>query len=375
MSKNIEDKEKTQIYSTWGDKLLQHTDVLYNLQINKKVTPITIQLAPVEACDSDCPFCSVAARPLKSKIPFQKIVKLLKDFKELGAKSLEITGGGNPLLYRDTYEGKTVTINDIIDVAHDLNYNIGIITNTNDITKILKEESYSKLSWLRISLIKLDEGKKPEDYKFGNFPINKLGFSYIIYESTGGIPDILSRTKKPYEGTTVESIKAIAKLVTLNPEIKFVRIAGNCLVKGNNAVVRDTWKEVINEIDVNEKFFIKDIGNDDDPYNEGCYVGAIRPYIAPNPHASADSEYQVYICTSHVLNKRTYDLDYSLGSINEIKQIWQRMSDNLANNLPIYQVKNNCGKEWKNSCKFCYYKFNNKLLHTVINEMPDKNFP
>ncbi len=368
-----EHKEKTQMYSTWGDKLLQHTDVLYDLQVNKKVRPITIQLAPVEACDSDCPFCSVAARPLKSKIPFEKIKKILTDFKELGAKSLEITGGGNPMLYRDSYNGVNVNINDVIDFAHSIGYDIGIITNTNDITKILKQENYDKLKWLRISLIKLDEGKTPEDYNFGTFPQSKLAFSYIIYESTGEQPDPLSRTKKPYAGTNVDSIKKMAKLVSLFPNVKFVRIAGNCLIKGNNASVRDKWKDVINEIDINEKFFIKDIGNDDDPYNNGCYVGAVRPYIAPNPHNGGD--YQVYICTSHVLNKRNYDLDYSLGSVDNIKEIWNSMSENLKNNLPIYEVKNNCGKNWKESCKFCYYKFNNKLLHTVINEMPDKNFP
>jgi hypothetical protein len=366
-------EEKTQLFSTWGDKLLQHTDVLYELQKNKKVTPITIQLAPVEACDSDCPFCSVAARPLKSKIPFEKIKNILIDFKELGAKSLEITGGGNPMLYRDNYNGNNVNINDIIEFAYTLGYDIGVITNTNDVSKVLKQENYDKLKWLRISLIKLDEGKMPEDYKFGSFPQDKLGFSYIIYESTGENPDILSRTKKPYAGTTVQSIKNMAKLVSLYPNVKFVRIAGNCLIKGNNAAVREKWKDVINEIDINEKFFIKDIGNDDDPYNNGCYVGGIRPYIAPNPHDGGD--YQVYICTSHVLNKRNYDLDYSLGSVDNIKQIWNSMSENLKNNLPIYQVKNNCGKNWKESCKFCYYKFNNKLLHTVVNEMPDKNFP
>jgi len=368
----LTNEEKTQLFSTWGDKLLQHTDVLYDIQINKKVTPITVQLAPVEACDSDCPFCSVAARPIKSKIPFEKIKKILTDFKELGAKSLEITGGGNPMLYRDIYNESNVNINDIIEFAYSLGYDIGIITNTNDITKILKEQNYDKLKWLRISLIKLDEGKKPEDYKFGSFPQSKLAFSYIIYESTGEHPDPLSRTKKPYIGTNVDSIRNMANLVSLYPNVKFVRIAGNCLIKGNNASVREKWKDVINEIDINEKFFIKDIGNDDDPYNNGCYVGGIRPYIAPNPHGG---DYQVYICTSHVLNKRNYDLDYSLGSVDDIKQIWQIMSDKLKNNLPIYEVKNNCGKGWKESCKFCYYKFNNKLLHTVVNEMPDKNFP
>lgn len=367
-----EDKEKTQIYSTWGDKLLQHTDVLYEMQVNKKVKPITVQLAPVETCDSDCPFCSIAGRPLKSKLEFGKIKKILEDFKALGAKSLEITGGGNPMLYKDVADGVTYTINDIISYAHDLGYDIGVITNTHNITKFLKEENYDKLSWLRISLIKLDEGITPEQYDFGSFPRNKLGFSYIIYEGTGGVPDALSRTKKPYAGTTVDSIKNMAKLVSLNPEVKFVRIAGNCLIKGNNVVVRDVWKEIINEIDSNNKFFIKDIGEDDGPYNDGCYVGAVRPYIASSPHSG---NYQVYICTSHVLNKRNYDLNYSLGSVDNILDIWEKMSDNLSKGLPLYEVKGNCGKNWTSSCKFCYYKFNNKLLHTVVNEMPDKNFP
>ena len=40
-----------------------------------------------------------------------------------------------------------------------------------------------------------------------------------------------------------------------------------------------------------------------------------------------------------------------------------------------YEVNGNKGKDWCSSCKFCYYKFNNKLLHTVAHEMPDKNFP
>ena len=215
-------EEKTQMYSTWGDKLLQHTDVLYDLQKHNKIRPITIQLAPLEACDSDCPFCSVARRPLKSRIPFEKIKKILRDFRDLGAKSVEITGGGNPMLYRDRVDGQKITINDVIKYAHELGFDIGIITNTHDFSKLLKPEVYDMIKWLRVSLIKLDEGKNPEDYNFNGFPQNKLGFSYIIYESTGGVPDEASRTKKPYEGTTVDSIRKMAKLVELHPDTKFV---------------------------------------------------------------------------------------------------------------------------------------------------------
>ena len=362
-------EELTQKYSTWGDKLLQHTDVLHNIQVNKKFTPITIQLAPVEMCDSDCPFCSVAGRPIKSFIKWKDLTELLSKFRLLGAKSLEITGGGNPMLYRDKEEGKD--INSIIEYANSLGFSIGIITNSNSLEKISKP-NFDKISWIRISLIKLDEGKKPEDYNFNGFPYSKLGFSYIIYEGTGSQPDKLSRTGKLYSGTSVDSIRRIANLVKLHPEVKFVRIAGNCLVKGNNHEIKEKYKEIIDELDILNKFFIKDIDEDDGPFNDGCYVGAIRPYIAPHPNGG---DYQVYICTSHVLNTRTSDLRYSLGSIKDVLSIWSDMDESYSKNGFPYQIKCNKGKDWVDSCKYCYYKFNNKLLHTVAQEMPDKNFP
>src|SRR4051812_38133465 len=132
-------EELTQSYSTWGDKLLQHTDVLYSIQNKKEFKPITIQLAPVEMCDSDCNFCSVAGRPLKSYLPFEQIKQILIDFKELGAKSLENSGGGNPLLYRDKEAKKN--INHIIEFAANLGYDIGIISNSHKL-KVLDPSLY-----------------------------------------------------------------------------------------------------------------------------------------------------------------------------------------------------------------------------------------
>jgi hypothetical protein len=359
----------TQLYSTWGDKLLQHTDVLHSIQHEQKFKPVTIQLSPTEVCNSDCPFCSVAGRPIKSCLPFAKIKKLLYEFKLLGAKSVEITGGGNPLLYRDKEAKKN--INDVIRLASDMGYDIGIITNHFDL-KLIDPEVHDLISWIRVSLIMLDEGKEPEDYNFRGFPYSKLGFSYIIYESTGGVPDELSRTKKPYKGTDKTTIEKIVRLVELHPDIKFVRIAGNCLIKGNNASVRETYASIFKEVDKQGKIFIKDIGEDDGPFDDGCYVGLIRPYIAPHPDGG---DYQVYTCTSHVLNCRTYDLAHSLGSVDDISEIWYKANESYATNGYPYEVNGNKGNNWCSECKYCYYKFNNKLLHTVANEMPDKNFP
>jgi len=119
----MSDELLTQKYSTWGDKLLQHTDVLHSMQVDRYIKPITIQLAPTEVCDSDCPFCSVAGRPIKSTLSYEKIKSCLVDFKLLGAKALEITGGGNPMLYKDGDKN----INDIIHFANELGYDLQIL--------------------------------------------------------------------------------------------------------------------------------------------------------------------------------------------------------------------------------------------------------
>jgi hypothetical protein len=99
----------------------------------------------------------------------------------------------------------------------------------------------------------------------------------------------------------------------------------------------------------------------------------VRPYVASGP--SASDGYHVYICNSHVLNKRTYDLDYALCRVEDVVPAWHRMSEKFREQGYPYQVRENRGCGWDKTCKYCYYKNNNRLLHTVVQEMPDKNFP
>lgn len=337
MKKNLSYESQTQNYSTFGDKLLQHTDVLYSIQKAKNFKPITIQLAPTEASDSNCPFCSVANRPVEQKIPFEKIEKGLREFRELGAKSIEITGGGNPLIYRDGNKN----INDVIELAYELGYDIGIITNTEVLKRHIKPENADKIKWIRISLIKLDEGKSPEDYNFEGFDLKKIGFSYIIYE-----------------GTTVRSLEKIIELVDLHPDIKFVRVAADCLTE-KSITIKEDWGDILAKLDKYNKVFIKEINDNFHPFKEGCWVGMIRPYWVWNG---------VYICTSHVLKHRGYHDSWKLCDHDQIKEAWDKMNKRFADGQNPYDIDIN------SKCWHCYYFNNNKLLNTVINEMPDKNF-
>jgi hypothetical protein len=340
----------TRDYSTWGSKILNHADVLHSIQEDRRYVPITVQLALTENCESHCPFCSVDDRPIKSFMPWPMVQTCLLDFAMLGAKSIELTGGGNPMLYRDG----EFNINHVIEEASELGLDVGIITNSHNLSR-LRPDCFDLIKWIRISLIKLDEGKSPVDYDFNGFPLERMGFSYIIYD-----------------GTTKDSIRKMTELVALHPGVRFVRLAGNCLIKGNNLAVRKDYGEIIEAIEHNEKFFFKDIQGDDSPFDEGCHTGGVRPYIAAHPEGNG--EYHVYICTSHVLQKRTYDLDYSLGKVEDVPVIWARMNASLKNNGFPYEVKGNRGSSWCQTCRFCYYKHNNQILHTVAHELPDKNF-
>ena len=333
--KNLTFEAQTQAFSTWGDKLLQHTDVLANIQNERHFRPITVQLAPTEFCDSDCPFCSVQNRPTNKKIAWENIEKGLREFKKLGAKSVEITGGGNPLMYRDG----TKKVADVVRLANELGYKIGVITNSENLPRHLADVS-SMIQWVRVSLIKLEEGKNPEDYRFDGFD-GKLAFSYITHA-----------------GTTAESFRKMGKLASLWPDLKFVRIAADCLTE-DSLTIKEKWGSVLEEVDPTGKFFIKEIGANFHAHEGGCWMGMLRPYWVHDG---------VYICTSHVLKHRVYHPTWKLCGQGEIEETWNRMNRRFAEGLPPYDI------DIKGECWHCYYANNNRILDAVINELPDKDF-
>lgn len=335
-------ERETQAYSTWGGKLLQHTDRLAEIQRDRVFRPITVQLAPTEACDSDCPFCSVQNRPVNKKIPWASVDKMLRDFRDLGAKSLEITGGGNPLLYRDGARN----INDVVSLAADLGYRIGVITNSEHPKRHLTQQSLDALDWIRVSLIKLDEGKAPEDFDFEGIAPGQLGLSYIVYGSQYGKP-----------GTTAESIEKIARVVELNPGVKFVRIASDCLTD-ESRTIKSEWGGVIEALDEHGKFFVKEIGEDDKPFDGGCWVGMLRPYAVWNG---------VYACTSHVLKHRNYRDGWRISGHLDVPESWARMNARFSAGLSPYEVD-------IPDCGHCYYSQSNRILHYVTADLPDRDF-
>lgn len=331
----MNNKQLTQHYSTWGDKLLQHTDVLWHLQQNDAFRPITVQLAPTETCDSDCPFCSVGNRP-SGRIPFDKIMLGLKTFKALGAKSIEITGGGNPLLYRDGDK----KISDVVLEASKIGYAIGIITNSERPATWLTSDAIAACKWIRVSLAKLDEGLNADGFDFAGCE-DRIGLSYIFHSASRF--DILHEIKK---------------LLDRWPSLKFVRLAPDCTTD-DALEIEERLGEAVKAIDPDGKCFIKDIGDNYHPYPHGCWVGGLRPYWTSTG---------IYICTSHVLKTRRYEPEWRLCStVEEILMTWVKMHERLRDGQPPYDID-------ISKCWHCYYYNNNALLHKIRTPLPDKEF-
>lgn len=327
---------ESQEHSTLGDKMLQHTEVLHSIQKKKKWKPITFQLCPTGVCNFNCSFCSVANRDRTISIPYKWIVKALKDFKSLGAKALEITGGGNPLLYP--------RINDVIKLAHKLGYDIGMICNEINPGKYLTKESASYLTWYRASISAHHNipNFNYKQYDFSTIPGGVLSMSYIINKDT-----------------TKEILMDIVELVKTRPDVKFVRIAPDYLDNEMIVTFKDKWAPMIEEVDKEGKFFFKELIGGCTPYPEYCGIGMIRPYVCEDGF--------VYMCSSFVLRNRKLEPQYRLGHMTDVKGIYKRANKLFKKTGKPYDAP-------INECWHCLLGSNNKFLHTMLRKMSDGNF-
>lgn len=273
-------------YTSTGNKLIFHPDVIKDIQVNKRGTPLSLQIAPTSICNLNCDFCSNSKRVKHESLDIEKLTEFLRVFSGT-AKVCEWTGGGDPTLYSD--------INEAMFSAYCLGYAQGFITNGLDFSGIF-ETSFSFLNWIRISLNGLDYGKKavnPRDLGFRG----TLGFSYVWNE------------KSFIE--TMHEIRNICKSYGGS----YVRIVPNCIAtleeqEENNKMVADIVKHLGEPFFFQAKTFKQP---------DKCYWYAFKPFIL---HDGG-----IYRCSSVVLNSganRTFHNKYRICKMEDFYEITQQ---------------------------------------------------
>lgn len=297
---------KEQLYTSTQTKLLHN---LYNLQAMQRgvFKPISIQLAPTDICNLNCIMCSVKERE-GNELTLEQCIQVLSDFRALGAKTVEFTGGGDPTMYK--------FINEAITCAYDLGYSIGLITNGVKLSNI-SSSNLAKLTWIRISLNCLDYVK---DISISIPEHVTLGFSYVW-------TDLSDEAKLEKIAMYYKKYKAA-----------YVRVVPNCLSIDDIAKATEAVKPYLEKY---PGFFFQQ-----KKYTvpKRCFMGLIKPFV--------NTDGFVYHCSANPLIDRKFNTAFRMCAIQDITKYWRSSPEAFTTHM--------C-QEGK-----CFFAEHNNLIEQVI---------
>lgn len=301
-------------FTSTKSKLLHNLDRLQEIQ-NGKFRPISIQLAPTDKCNLDCIFCSVKKRE-GNQLSFECACNTITELTQLGAKTLEITGGGDPTLYP--------FINELIEFGMNLGLKVGLITNGLLLNKKVSCLLLEKLTWIRISLNFLDYDKEL-NLKIPKGPV--IGFSYVWNE--------------------LSNLNKIQRLLEYKERYnaQYIRIVPDCRnVKFIEKYRIEIQPKIQDKLD--SGFFFQE--KDYTPPKR-CWIGYLKPFI--------NSDGYLYHCSANPLIELKFNPKFRMGKIENIKNIWD--------NVKPFSTKY-CGE--------CFFKEHNELIEDIIYKIEHKDF-
>lgn len=255
-----------QEFTSTGSKLFWHQEAMNQLR-NGKGVPIVTHIMPTDVCNFRCSFCSVQYRE-GDALKAEQIQNYLEQLVPLGLKATILSGGGNPLLWKD----KEKDFNWLIDYIHGLGLEIGVITNGMPLVdfdgrkawRTCTPERLDKLTWLRISLSGWDHKQDRCDTPDIDPTKTTLGGSYVLH-------DIYEMPQEPRHGSvsTQDDVarlnlpvtnvrKGIDRLPRLKEQMKewadqykpaYVRLLPNCLEPSMIAERAEILRRLANDID------------------------------------------------------------------------------------------------------------------------------
>ncbi|MDD1778587.1 MAG: radical SAM protein [Candidatus Helarchaeota archaeon] len=309
-------ESNVQVYTSTGFKLLRHPKLILAWQEGYPI-PNSLQVALTEKCNLNCKFCSIRNRERKYEIDLDELVLATEKFISLGIKTIEITGGGEPLLYPN--------FNNYVDYLLRKNMKVGLITNGIGINKY----AIGYLNWIRISANVYDYKNQIE------IPLNfhgTLGFSYVWTEGISSI-------------STLFKIKEIA----LKNKVSYVRVVPDCS-RDDIAEQNRFLEEFVNQLGT--PFFLQ--GKRFKTSN-GCYWGYLKPFLYADGF--------VYPCSSVVLNPdadKKFHESYRICHWSDAEKVWRQE--------PIKSLIKT------SKCPHCVFTKQNEMLNYIGNKQRHEDF-
>lgn len=307
-------------YTSTGSKLLYHGEALALFQEIGMPTPLSLQVALTSRCNLKCVFCSNPRRATHEDIDYDVLTWALENMRELGMKTVEWTGGGDPTMY--------AKINEVIEYAASLGLEQGLITNGVELMRKVDYKNLNILKWLRISMNCLDYVDRIDVPRIHG----TLGFSYVVNART-----------------TDEMYDKLREYAT-RYDAKYIRIVPNCLATDE--------EQALNNLTLS-----RDIAKLGPPFfyqaktfqqPKECYWCYFKPFFGHDGY--------VYPCSSVVLNadaEGKFNAQYRMGTI---EQFLEHYTLDDAKPFPTF------------NCNHCVFMAQNEVLLRLRDPDPMMNF-
>jgi Radical SAM superfamily len=378
------------VYTSTGHKFFAHQQAMENLR-NGVGQPITTHIMLTDVCQHTCAFCSVQARAGDSLV-FEEVMKYLDVLLGYGLKSVILSGGGNPILYKCKQSGKD--FNDVVAAIHQLGLEIGLITNgmplrsyytsgmregdmgpeymnhTRKSWQTVRPETLDKLTWVRISMAGFDHDEH-EVYVPDIDPLKTtLGFSYVghdIYKEPldphhGKVStrrDLLSVDRAP-DWTFEERIDELEEQIAFYAnkyQPKYVRLLPNCLEPQLIPARCKQLKGMADRINFVLDKEVAFVQQKPPAAPKACYLGYIHPVL--------NCDGYVYPCDSCVLNEaanHTFANPWRVCHWSQVALIYEQPVRSLIADPKV-------------TCPGCVFSHSNEILGTVVGGTADLTPP
>jgi len=318
-------------------KLMIHHKLLLSTKLDKRVPPLHVQLNPTNLCNFNCSFCSCGARDRTLEMPFHEIKFTMRTLHALGCEAATITGGGEPLLYRD--------FSRMMQELNSLEIESGLVTNGSCFSHV-DEKALDGLTWCRISASdilqeqlnrvgsNLDAWLKKIEEMATNHHLD-WAFSYVVTQQTN--PSLIS------------------KLVSFANEHKFthVRLVNNILESDKQAAKMSEIQSWLQQEDVND-FLVNYQSRSSWVHGSNpCYISLLKPVIGADGF--------IYPCcgTQYALAEpsRDYERSMRMAHVKDLERLYDRQ---------LFFDGSRCVK--------CYYPKYNEVLGVMLNGIEHAKF-
>lgn len=127
-----------------GSKLMHHLDRVNSWSKGKSIAPIHVEVSPTSGCNQRCNLCYVDYLGHKAGLLPEKIlVDMVKDFSEIGVKSVLLAGEGEPTVNKGIIA--------MIETARQRGVDMALNTNAVLFTPEMSSKILSGLTWCRFT--------------------------------------------------------------------------------------------------------------------------------------------------------------------------------------------------------------------------------